>query len=302
MLRLLHQVTLFNMYTDKDSNLISDLRNNYGENSVRTFRKWEIITKKMADYRNHRRFMLKCIKASITSVSCKLKNPPSFRWSKSYQIIHKAEKQLLYECIRNINGILAMLDKQREEQYIKFKDILTSHNHANTVQISVSDPVQDQALDLVLDRSRLFINRIKEHWHEKIRTKQIDKFKRLYYKRYGCHHNLNRHNHHFDHIDHNSSSLSRQPNVPSSFSPRSSTASTTSNVPATPMAPTPSTSTMATHTTQGIPTSGNPNNPHTCRDHTDKWVINLSQTPLTNKQLSFLQKGPNFAITPKYPP
>ena len=63
---------LFNMYTDKDSNLISDLRNKYGENSVRNFRKWEIITKKMADYRNHRRFMLKCIKASITPVSCKL--------------------------------------------------------------------------------------------------------------------------------------------------------------------------------------------------------------------------------------
>ena len=33
----------------------------------------------------------------------------------------------------------------------------------------------------------------------------------------------------------------------------------------------------------------------------DKWVINLSNTPLTSKQLSLLQKGPNFAITPKYP-
>ena len=34
----------------------------------------------------------------------------------------------------------------------------------------------------------------------------------------------------------------------------------------------------------------------------DKWVINLSKTPLTNEQLSLLQKGPNFAIAPKYPP
>ena len=33
-----------------------------------------------------------------------------------------------------------------------------------------------------------------------------------------------------------------------------------------------------------------------------KWVINLSRAPLTNDQLSLLQKGPNFAITPKYPP
>ena len=106
---------LSNMYTDKDSNLISDLRTKYGEDSVRTFRKWEIIIKKMADYRNHRRFMLKCIKASITPVSCKLKNPLSYKSTRSYQIIHKAKKQLLYEHIRNINNILATLDKQRED-------------------------------------------------------------------------------------------------------------------------------------------------------------------------------------------
>ena len=64
------------MYSNKDSNLISDLRDKYGENSVSLFRKWENTTKKMVDYRNHRRFMLKCIKASITSVSCKIKTPP----------------------------------------------------------------------------------------------------------------------------------------------------------------------------------------------------------------------------------
>ena len=115
------------MYLNKDSNLISDLRDKYGENSVSLFRKWENTTKKMADYKNHRRFMLKCIKASITPVSCKL-NPPSFRSNKSYQIIHKAEKQLLYECIRNINGILAMLDKQKQDLYSKFKNSIFGTN------------------------------------------------------------------------------------------------------------------------------------------------------------------------------
>ena len=64
------------MYTNKDSNLISELRTKYGENSIRIFRNWEITTKKMADYRNHRRFTLRCIKASITPVSCKLKALP----------------------------------------------------------------------------------------------------------------------------------------------------------------------------------------------------------------------------------
>ena len=103
---------LFLMYTDKDSNLISDLRTKYGEESVRSIRKWEITIKKMADYRNHKRAMLRCIKASITPVSCKLKNP--LKTKKSYNIIHKAEKQLLYEWVRNINNTLESLDKQRD--------------------------------------------------------------------------------------------------------------------------------------------------------------------------------------------
>ena len=224
-------------------------------------------------------------------------SPPSLRSNKSYQIIHKAEKQLLYECIRNINGILAMLDKQRAEQYSKFKEILNNLT-TNTALNSVSDISHDQ----VLDRAMLLINKIKEHRHNKIKTKQQDKFECLHYKRYGCHHNLTSHHHHFDHINCNSDSLSGQPNVPSSSSPRPSTPSITSSVPATPMAPTPSSSTTTTQSSQANPTSGNPYNPNTCRDHMDKWVINLSRTPLTTDQLSLLQKGPNFAITPKYPP
>ena len=40
----------------------------------------------------------------------------------------------------------------------------------------------------------------------------------------------------------------------------------------------------------------------TIRNNNRKKVINLSKTSLINEQLSLLQKGPNFAITPKYPP
>ena len=58
-----------------------------------------------------------------------------------------------------------MLDKQRVEQYVKFKEIL-SNQTTNTAQISVSDTSRDQ----VLDRARLFINRIKEQQHDKIKT------------------------------------------------------------------------------------------------------------------------------------
>ena len=195
-----------------------------------------------------------------------------------------------------------MLDKQKQDQYSKFKDSIFGMNQTNTAQISVSEPSQDLDPDTILDRARLFIHRIKDHCYKKIKAKQINKFEQLYYKIHGCHHNITRHNHLFDNIDHNNSSLSGQPNVPSSISPRSSTTSISSNVPATPRPPTSSTSQTSTLTTQGISTSGNPPNPHTCRDQSDKWVINLSNTPLTSEQLSLLQKGSNFAITPKYPP
>ena len=33
-----------------------------------------------------------------------------------------------------------------------------------------------------------------------------------------------------------------------------------------------------------------------------KWVINLSDTPLTEAQTSLLAHGPNFAIIPRHPP
>ena len=143
------------MYTDKDSNLISDIRTKYGQESVSSIRKWEVTVKKMADFRNHRRFMLRCIKASITPVNCKLKKPLKTR--KSYNIIQKAEKQLLYECIRNINNTLETLEKQRENQYKKFKDMINMPNQ------HVQDPVADSDLE----RSRMFINKIKEHRHNK---------------------------------------------------------------------------------------------------------------------------------------
>ena len=275
------------MYTDKDSNLISDLRTKYGEESVRLFRRWEIIVKKMADYRNHRRFTIKCIKASITPVSCKLKNPLSHKSSRSYQIIHKAEKQLLYERIRNINSILATLDKQRENQYQKFKDTLDENN---------SDHEQ------YLDRSRTFINKIKEHRHNKIKKKHIDKFKQLYFKRYGYHHNLSRHNTSFGNINHNFQALSGQSNVPSNFSTRPTNHSSTSSTPATPMAPTPSTHAADFQPAANQPVPRQPVSNHTCTSHMDKWVINLSKTPSSRNNYPFYKKDPIMPLLPNTPP
>ena len=202
-----------------------------------------------------------------------------------------------------------MLDKQKQDQYNKFKNSIfgtnhpsnTSNNNSNTTQSSVSDTLQDLDHEQTLQRARVFIHRIKDHRHNKIRNKQINKFERLFYKIRGYHHNLIRHNNNLDNINQNSS-FSGQPTVPSSSSPTTSTTSTTSNVPATPVPPTPSIPTTSNLSAQGNPTSGITSNQHTCRTPLDKWVINLSNTPLSIDQLTLLQKGPNFAIIPKHPP
>ena len=69
-----------------------------------------------------------------------------------------------------------MLDKQKQNQYSKFKDNILGFNPPNTVQPSVSDSLQDLDPNNILDRARLFIHRIKDHRHNKIKAKQIDKF------------------------------------------------------------------------------------------------------------------------------
>ena len=173
----------------------------------------------------------------------------------------------------------------KETQYRKFKNTLFNSNQ------HVQDP------DLDLERSRLFINKIKDHRHSKIKEKHIDKFERLYFKYHGYHHNLNRHVVNLDNINHRNT-LSGHQNVPSSFSSTSTTASNQTTVPATTMAPTPSTSTTDYNPAPGLQPSSHSD---TCTDCTNKWVINLSKTPLIKEQLSLLQKGHNFAITPKYP-
>ena len=161
----------------------------------------------------------------------------------------------------------------------------------------------DQEKEIDLGKCIQFINKIKEHRNSKIKAKHIDKFEHLYFKRYEYHHNFTRNMQNFDNIDQNSY-LSWHPNVPSNVSITSPNASSNSTVPATPMA---TTSSSSVHPAAAVPTTA-PRHPlsssgHTCKndDHTKKWVINLSKTPLTTEQLSLLQKGPNFAITPKYP-
>ena len=51
-----------------------------------------------------------------------------------------------------------------------------------------------------------------------------------------------------------------------------------------------------------LQTSTGQSNQTKISNNNNKWVVNLSKTPLTPAQHSLQGKGPNFAVTPKAPP
>ena len=114
----------------------------------------------MANYQNHRRFTIKCLKRDIIPVSIKLRT--SLYTRKASQIVKKAEKQLLNECIRSINNTIE-INMFRRNAYF-------------------------QQLETVLDQGTLqectsFIRKIRECRHRKVKERQIRKFHTLEQKK-----------------------------------------------------------------------------------------------------------------------
>ena len=99
----------------------------YGKEKVKILRRWEKIEMKMADFKNHRRFTLRCLSNSIIPVSVQLKS--NIKTPKGYYIIKKAEKALLNERVRSINNTISMFMWQRNtcieelEKLIKEEDM-----------------------------------------------------------------------------------------------------------------------------------------------------------------------------------
>ena len=85
-------------------NLHAFIKQELGEESILKLCLWEKTEKKMANYRKHRRFSIKCLKREIIPVSIKLKT--SIHTRKASEIVRRTEKQLLNECIRSINNMI----------------------------------------------------------------------------------------------------------------------------------------------------------------------------------------------------
>ena len=144
-------------------NLHAFIKQEFGEESVLKLQLWEKVEKKMANYKNHRRFSIKCLKRDIIPVSIRLRTCLYTR--KASQIIRKAEKQLLNECIRSINNTIEINMFRRDAYFHQLERELDQ----GTLQECIN-----------------FINKVRECRHRKVQDRQIKKFNVLVQKTSGC--------------------------------------------------------------------------------------------------------------------
>ena len=101
------------------------MKEEFGQRSIFLFQQWKNLEKKMANYRNHRSFTIKCPKSEVIPVSIRLKT--NIKTSKGLQIIKRAEKQLLIEHIRSINNTLELLMMKRDTCIQELKDTISDN-------------------------------------------------------------------------------------------------------------------------------------------------------------------------------
>ena len=136
------------------------MKEEYGQESIFLLRQWEKLEKKMANYRNHLRFIIKYLKSEIIPVGVRLRT--NVQTSKGLQIIRKAEKQSLNECIRSINNILELLMLKRDTCLEKLKGILLREEDQGT-----------------LEECSILIKRVIECRHFRVMRRQKAKFEGL---------------------------------------------------------------------------------------------------------------------------
>ena len=140
--------------------LHSFMKQEYGQESIFLLQQWEKLEKKMADYWNHLRFTIKCLKNEVIPVSVRLKT--NIKTLRGIQIIRKAEKQLLNECIRSINNILELLMLKRDTCSNKVKELILQKDDRNT-----------------LEECNNLMERVREYRHNTVMRRQKVRFESL---------------------------------------------------------------------------------------------------------------------------
>ena len=163
-------------HTNRMRNIHLHIWSEYGIENVRLFQQWKKLECQMADFQNHRRFLLRCPSVDIIPVSIRLKS--NIRTPKGWNIINRAERALLNERIRLINDTITMFEIQRDTCKNQLSSILDKENMEEWVK---------------------FINCIRESRHIKTLERQRLKFNWLCHRNTGGHSNI----HHGKHGDHN---------------------------------------------------------------------------------------------------
>ena len=144
------------------------MKQEYGQESIFLLQQWEKLEKKMANYRNHLRFTIKCLKNEVIPVSVRLKT--NVKTLRGIQIIRKAEKQLLNEQIRSINNILELLMLKKDTCSSKLKELLKDDQNT-------------------LEECNTLKERVKEYRHNRVMKRQKAKFEALIQQKQGGHSN-----------------------------------------------------------------------------------------------------------------
>ena len=112
-------------------NLHDSIGREFGLGSVTILRKWEQLEKKIANFKNHRRFTLRCLSQRITPNSLKLKS--NIKSTKGKRILERAERQLANECVRSINNTIATCTCFRDTCMKDLQDQISSLIFKNAV-------------------------------------------------------------------------------------------------------------------------------------------------------------------------
>ena len=95
-------------------NLFGNIRECYGQSTVKHLRDIENVEKKLQRHRNHLVFSLRCRDLNLTPSSLKLRCPINSK--KAKDIIKHAEKCLIKERIRVVSNKIGSLKKQKESR------------------------------------------------------------------------------------------------------------------------------------------------------------------------------------------
>ena len=146
----LSTIKKFNSVIEKSINLHLDKQNEkypcsdnsrIWKNTVKTFRQWEKLAIKMAEFKNHRRFTLRCLSKGLIPTSIKLKT--KVHTPKGNEILRKAERMLMNERVRSINNTINMLNCQADTCIDLLESTLSQDVMENALNSSTEPEKED---------------------------------------------------------------------------------------------------------------------------------------------------------------